>query len=614
MALSGTAWGQIEEEEPDTTAEGYLKRLTGIEEVEEDTTTEKFFENFNAESEDTTAANSNANVGALNLDEEAKGKDTIRLIDKAKEYVNISGGLGITTAYYNAFGAPPQRDPFYWQLTGSLDLTIGEISLPFSATLNQQERSFTQPFNQYGVSPKYKWVTAHIGFRTMRFSEYSLSGNQFLGGGIELMPEKFPVRGKMLFGRFARAVDGYYTDGQVSGTPSFERWGWGVLLETGKPKNSASLYLFKGKDDKNSIVEFANDATIKPAENLIVGISTKQEFKKHFNFTGELNFSAYTRDTRTEETVLEGYTYLNNLGSLFYANATSTFNKAMKGEFSYTNKKLKVGLGYRRVDPDYLSMGSVYLNNDFEDIQLQSMFRMLKNKISLSLSGGLQRNNLNNDKATEMLRLIASVAGTYTINQQWNVMLNFSNFNSESQMVVVNSLDTMRYAQVTRNATGQLMYNKSFKKVRVASGLSGNYQNARIFQNDSLNANSSSELVNSSLSFQLGFLKSAFNISASLNGAMNITGERMISTLGPTLSLSKRFFAGKLTTALSASMLKSFLDNLPSGFIMNLKSNTNYRINKHHALTNTLSFIGKQQTGANKNQQFIGTLGYNYVF
>jgi hypothetical protein len=539
--------------------------------------------------------------------------DSASFFSKAKEHVKISGGLGLTGAYYNSFGAPAQRDPFYWQIVGNLDITIGQISLPFSATFNQQERSFTQPFNQYGVSPKYKWITAHLGYRSLSFSEYSLSGNQFLGAGLELAPEKFIVKGKIVYGRFAKAVDGYYTDGQVSGVPSYERFGMGALVQVGHPRNNASVYLFKAKDDKNSITNFSDDVTIKPAENLIVGFSTIQDLKKKLTFTCEVNFSAYTRDTRVAESVLEGYTYINNLGSLFYANATSTFNKAIKGELSYTEKKYKVGLSYRRVDPDYLSMGSVYLNNDFEDLQLQSSFRALKDKLSFSVSGGFQRNNLNKDKASEMLRLIASLSATYTINEHWTATVSFANFNTSSQMVVVNSLDTMRYAQVTQNVAGQVMYNKVFKKVRFGTGLNGNYQNAKIFQNDTLNVNSSSRLINANYSFQLGLLKSGLNISLSLGGAISEFGIKELSTLGPTLSINKRFKSGKISTSLSVSSLKSYADSAPLGYILNLKSNNNYRINRHHSITNTLSYIEKSAPN-NNAKQFIATLGYNYVF
>ena len=533
--------------------------------------------------------------------------------EKAKKQVKVNGGLGLTGAYYNASGTQAQRDPFYWQVTGNLDITIGQISLPFSVAINQQQRTFTQPFNQYGVSPKYKWVTAHLGYRSLAFSEYSLSGNQFLGVGLELAPEKFIVKGKAVYGRFAKAVDGYYTDGQVSGTPSYERWGMGALIQVGSQRKNVSVYMFKAKDDKNSITAFANDVTIKPAENLILGFSTVQDITKKLSFNSEINFSAYTRDTRIGESVLEGYTFINNLGSLFYANTTSTFNKALKGELTYTEKKYKVGLVYRRVDPDYLSMGSVYLNNDFEDLQLQSGFRLFQQKLNVSVSGGFQRNNLKKDKAAEMLRIISSVALNYTINKHWVSMISFSNFNTSSQMVTVNSLDTMRYAQVTKSIAAQLMYNKVFSKIRIATGVNGNYQDAKIFQNDTLNEKSSSNLVNANYSLQVGHIKWGLNVTANFGAALSVAGTNEISTLGPTLAINKRFAAGKLSVSLAASTLQSKVNGKADGNILALKSNNNFHINRHHALTNSVSYI-KKTSSKPTAKQFTVTLGYNYVF
>ena len=68
------------------------------------------------------------------------------------------------------------------------------------------------------------------------------------------------------------------------------------------------------------------------------------------------------------ESKLEGYTYLNNLGFLFDANTSSYLSKAMKYNLDYKKDKINLKFAYRRVDPEYRTMGSVYLNNDFEDI------------------------------------------------------------------------------------------------------------------------------------------------------------------------------------------------------------------------------------------------------
>lgn len=543
-------------------------------------------------------------IGQENNDPQS---DTVGLYDKVKEHVKITGGIGGMGTVYAASGVDSQRDPLFWQFNANINVQIGNVSIPFSAVLNQQERSFTQPFNQYGLSPRYKGVTVHLGYRSMKFSDFSLSGNQFLGVGVEIKPKKGIVRGKALYGRFARAVDGYFTDGQVVGQPSFERWGWGGMIEIGKPKNFVGLSLFRAKDDLNSITEFANDATIKPGENLVFGISTKQQISKKLSFKGEIDWSAYTKDARIQESVLEGYTYLNNIQPLFYANASSSFNKALKADLTYNEKIYKIGLGYRRIDPEYTTMGSVYLNNDFEDIQAKTSFRALKRKLTIGGSAGVQRNNLNDDKASEMVRVISSVNANYNINKQWMINTMFSNFNSQSHMAIVNTLDTMRYAQVTKNANLQIIYGKANEKRRTGVTLGGNFQNAKV------NGIDNSTLYNASLGYQLGILKTGLNTAFSLNAARNITEQYEVSTLGPTLSINKRFIGGKLNAALAASSLKTFIDNVDSGFIMNFKANSSFRVNRHHAFNLNASLISKTNS-SNKSSELIANLGYNYTF
>lgn len=524
-----------------------------------------------------------------------------------KENVSISGGIGGMGTYYLASGLDAQRDPFFWQLNANINIKIGQISMPFSAVMNQQNRSFTQPFNQYGLSPKYKAVTLHLGYRSLRFSDFSLSGNQFLGAGVEIMPKKGIVRGRLLYGRFAKAVDGYYTDGKVVGVPSFERWGYGGQVEIGTTKNNVSVILFRAQDDMNSIENFANDATIKPGENLIFGVTTSQKIGKNISFKGEIDWSAYTKDKRLGESVLEGYTYLNNIAPLFNANASSTLSKAVKFNLDYNLKKMKLGLAYRRVDPEYETMGSVYLNNDFQDMQAKTSFRMFKNKVVVSGSAGLQNNNLDNNKASEMSRLISSISINYNINEQWMLNGAYSNFNSESHMTVVNTLDTMRYAQVTKNGNIQLMYAKASEKLRIASALTGNYQNAKV------NGINNSVLYNGSLSTQLGFLKSGFNITMAINSSTNITSDYQLMTLGPSIVLGKRFMNGKIMTNVSTVGLKTFLDGVSDGFILNSKIKGVYRVNRHHSLNLNFSLINKKTTAVN-SQELLMSLGYNYTF
>ena len=122
----------------------------------------------------------------------AMGQD-IEAIIKA-DPLKVTGGLSTTTTFYHAEGTiPSSRPPFYSVFNANLNLNFfGLVSAPFQFTYSPQQNDFSypfqnlQPFNQMGISPKYKGYTAHIGYRSMHLSKYSFSGNRFMGGGFEV--------------------------------------------------------------------------------------------------------------------------------------------------------------------------------------------------------------------------------------------------------------------------------------------------------------------------------------------------------------------------------------------------------------------------------------------
>src|SRR5687767_2715688 len=91
--------------------------------------------------------------------------------------VAFSGGLNVTSIFYNAKGIPNRYLPFNYVITGSPVLSIYGFQVPVTFTIGKQQSSFTQPFNQFGLSPTYKWVTLHAGYRNLFFSPYTLAGH-----------------------------------------------------------------------------------------------------------------------------------------------------------------------------------------------------------------------------------------------------------------------------------------------------------------------------------------------------------------------------------------------------------------------------------------------------
>ena len=545
------------------------------------------------------------------------GQDLDQL--KKEDLFKISGSFGGLGTYYNG---PAERSPFFWQFQANLNITTPLLSIPLSLVLSQQQRSFgypTQPFNQYGLSPKYKGLKLHLGYRTMRFSEFSLSGNQFLGAGFEIAPKDKIFKYKCLVGRFSKAIYGDTNDVILGAIPTFERWGWGNHIELGSVANNVSLLLFKAKDDANSISKlYDSSAVFKPAENLIFGISTKQKINKQLSFDAEIDWSAYTNNTRVQESVLQGFSYLNNLGSLFYANSTTTFNKAVLANLKYNKKSFGLKFGYRRIDPEYKTMGSVYLNNDFEDITSSISNKFFKNKLNLNLTGGLQRNNLKEDKATEMLRKIYSISANYMPNSSWNFNLQYSNFNANTQKTAVIMLDTSlvplsikNYAQVTESAGGQIMYNKPSKNNIFSSFVTSNYQNAKLSIDDS--TTSDATFYNASLGSSISWTKTKTSLSLLFSANQNISQNPTASTLGPSIVFSKTLQKQLINTNLSISLLQSYLDSEALGLVSNGSFSANYRYKKNHSFAFNIVLANRIKS-SNRETEFITSLSYNYTF
>jgi hypothetical protein len=546
---------------------------------------------------------------------------------KKKDLVKLNGSLALNSTYYIG---PADRPPFFWQFSGNLNIVTPVFTIPISLNLSQQQKfsfdnffdsqkkSAAQPFNQFGMSPKYKNFTSHIGYRSLKFSEFSLSGNQFMGLGLDYKSKDNPIRIKLVYGRFAKAIDTIVPGNYAK---IFERWGYGINTIIGTDKNNFGFLLFKAKDIKTSISGFDTLVTSRPAENLILGVTTKQKITKNLTFDGEIDWSAYTYDTRKSDAKLEGFTYLNNLGFLFYANTSSVLSKALFCNLKYKKDKFNFKFGYRRVDPEYRTMGSVYLNNDFEDLTSNFKYKFLKNRLGLGITGGLQRNNLNNNKASKSVRLISSINSNYSPeNQKWNLSISFSNFNSKSTMTAVNLgvSDTMRYAQITKSLNIQYALNSKLEKNSLNSFISFNFQNADIGSNIGTQNQEKSETIFYNSSLGSSMLLPSFNgtISLMINAINNVNTDFNTSAIGPSLSISKTFETPKnpVRFNFSLSTLKSFLNYSASGTILNAFVTANYQITKKQTIGLNTSVSKRSINNSETTLESIITFNYNYRF
>lgn len=511
--------------------------------------------------------------------------------------LSVNGNISASSVFYDAKGIKPRRDPFYWVINANLTFSLfNKVSVPFSATFTQQDKNFTngldkfsQPFNQFGLSPKYKWLTLHAGYRTLDFSEFTYSGTMFLGGGIEIKPEKSMVSGSAFYGRLVKAVPVGGISGVVVSVPAYNRMGGGAKLRVGTEDNNADVIFFKAKDDKYSI-PFDTSLKITPAENQVVGLKTKQKINKLITFEADFSYSMFTDNLFQEITRIEGFTYVNQI---YAVRPSSSFNKAITAGVNFTPEKFRFGFKYKRIDPDYKTMGAMFLTNDLEEYSLNNNFTLIKNKLNISSSIGLQQNNLDKIQSYTSKRVIGSANVSYNFTDQLNTSVNYSNFSANTIPVRFGISDTIKLVQLTQS--GGFVANYSFGKNNLKHNLNFNTN----YQESGGNKQQKTNNLTASISHNLTFVKIGFN--ASLGVLMNQSTANSIITqsYGPTLSLSKMLFNKKLRLSASGNYQMSNANN--KNVFNNLVAigGAAFTVNKHLSFKADYNFLQRQSNVAN---------------
>lgn len=528
---------------------------------------------------------------------------------KVKDIAKISGGIGFQSTAYTAWGVPMNRDPFLMQVNLNLNISVlGVINIPFSASFSNQGSKYStpQPFNTFGMSPKYKAVTLHVGYRSLNLSEFSLSGSQFLGVGLEVQPKNSFVKGKVLWGRFAKPI--YYNpNGTIATQPSYERFGWGMGVTLGKTaKNEVSFNIFNAKDNPNSLAVSASEIDTKPAENLVLGVTFKQEITKKLSVDGEGDMSFFTSNITLIPDIDNNNSYANNI-FLFKYNGSSEFKKAIMFGVNYKPSFAKFSLKYRRVDPGYRTLGISFINNDYEDVSLKTSFSLFDKKTSVSLSGGLQKNNLNNEKVSQLLRLIGSINVNHKLSDKWNASANYANFNSNTHQTIVITFDSLKFVQTTQSAGLSLSRSQSSETSSSSLNISFAYQDAIV------NGVRTTNFYNGNIGWQKQFIKSKISLGASLVAMHNIAETGSTSNIGPATTFGTVLLKNKLVLNLVAAYLPSFIDLKSAGTISNLALSGSYAIYKKHKIGFSVTNV-MRNTADLSSTELTAAINYKYSF
>jgi hypothetical protein len=541
-------------------------------------------------------------------------------IGNAKPFT-ISGGINANSVFYHANGEQ-RRDPFNYFLSGNLNMSVYGWSVPVSFSYSNQEASFRQPFSRYGLSPSYKKITFHLGYRSMSFSNYSLNGHVFLGGGVDFtVTERIKV--SACYGEFQKAVR--LDTSNVNSVPAFQRMGGGVKVTLGSAKNNVDLILFKAVDQISSNADVLLNNEITPEENLVLGANVNLSVGERLVLKSEISTSALSSDVQADE--VEAQNLYRKIDFAFRTRTSSWFYNAFKSSLTYSFSNVGVGIQYERIDPGYRTLGAYFFNNNFENTALTLSSVLFQKKLRFNGQFGLQRNNLNELELNTTQRLSSAAAINYQITEKLSVAINYSNFKTVinfrsqfdylSRVTEYDNLDTLNYQQVAQTFSGNVNYSISKTKEKV--------QNVNVSMSTQKTADHQASVeqlsgstfynFNSSYSLSLTPIKLTFNtgLNANLSRALTITNK----VIGPSASVRKTFFDKKISTNITFSYNSASTNNVRISQISSTRLSLNYNFKEKHQFDLSVTRSGRRalQSGNPMGySELVIQVGYSYNF
>ncbi len=524
-----------------------------------------------------------------------------------KKPVTYSGTFDLRGIGYAADGIANRRSPFSYIFNGNAELNIYGVSLPFSITVSDQQRDIRQPFNQFGISPKYKWVQLHLGYRNITFSPYTLAGYTMLGAGVELTPGKLRIG--FMYGRLNKATAIDTTTGIVK-PYSFSRKGYAVKAGYGTDDKNIEISYLAAQDDSNSVNKNIPDTlrTVTPEGNSVISLKSIYTFAKKLFVEVDGGASVYTYNVGSKQGPIgkpENIAgYLKDVvsvnASTVIVNATTQINLAYTGSVGYKEKNWSVKASYRHVDPEFQSMGAYFFQNDVESYTLAATINALKSRLRFLGSFGIQNDNLRQQKTATTSRIIGNANLSWDITDRLGIDGSYINFSANAAPSVVSVNNKYMLAQTTNNISVTPRYilpKENFTHVIIASYNLSTLEDHNTETSTFNNINTDVVFFTYSITQN----KSGLTVSTGFNMAKTTFYSGTVNSYGGNLGVSRGFLKNKLQLAVSASYSRT--DQFGAATVLNGGLAAGYEVTKHHKFSiryNMLNNTPDQVSTTNK--------------
>ena len=533
---------------------------------------------------------------------------------KNSDPLTISGNVGTSLGVsYNS--NYPGSTPFSGSIFANLNLNIYSFNLPISFYFVNNTTSFSYPqlpSFRLGATPTWKRFRFHLGNSSMHFNNYTYSGLNFLGAGLEyqgklfraaafggLLSQATKIKGyddRTAFQQLADSLLGLNTP--ASYLPQYRRDAVGVKLGIGNAKNYIDISFLKAKDKEKTLPEYLRDS-IAAKDNITLGLSGRFAIKNWFAFTANVGASAYTSNLRDSlspaftETLGKYQNILEKTDWLIGFRNNTKLRFAGDASMNFFAKHFNGSMTYRFIQPDYVSLGTNTFSQNTHSLGLHANFNMFKNRSILTLIGYVQRDNLNKKQ------MYTNQVATYTLNWNNNISEHFS-LNMSYNGIKQNEFDgtcvvpdSLRIDQITHTATLSPVF--SFMKGGNTHSIS---LNGNFIQNTNLNKLSSVDIDTRTITAGVGYSVDLENIRLSVGGNYDF-------------SISRSTYSNYMSHNLSGNLSYRLISTEKTNWNLSYCTSVGYNIMQDEGAKNNISFSNSLSTNFNYRKHHTASMYFS---
>ncbi len=340
---------------------------------------------------------------------------------------------------------------------------------PYAGIKNQTIGQYiTNPMNNFGLNPTYKWAELQLGTQYLKYSDLSTGDIGIFGAGFVLKPKSYRI--KFFTGQSQTGVD--YAATPLPGVNgAFKRTHY--MFSIGKEKESDYLVAFnfaKGRDILGSAAIPVSASTPLPEEGFIISMQINKEFKKGFYLKTEGAQSIYSTNR---------YDPLDPTKKSFkpFIDAVTSTKNDYAAQLSFGKKSTNfdIGLSSKYIGAGFQVTGYPYLQPDRFEYTVNTRFNAWKNKSNVVASIGQRLNNVSGSTGIIAKQLIGMLNWFTQFNDKFSLNISFNNFGFNTPGIAI--LGGIAIKNVSTDVGVNPTYTWTTTKMSHTLSLSYNYSN-----------------------------------------------------------------------------------------------------------------------------------------